>query len=195
MQLGDVAQIRTGLILSRKQAKMDFEIKSTYKLLSLNNIDEDGMFIDENFQIFSSSDHLDEHYFTEKGDVIFRLSYPYTAVYIDQDHSNLLIPSYFAIIKVNKKQILPKFISWYLNTQSIKNELERAQAGTRILSTNQQTLKNLAIEVPTLSKQKALIEMYELHLREKQLYSKLIKEKEKYFQGFIQQILGGESND
>jgi len=195
MQLGDIAQIKTGLVLSRKKAEMGFDARAKYKLLSVKNIDSDGMFVDETFDEFISNEILEEHYFTEESDIVMRLSQPYTAIYIDKKHAGLLIPSYFAIIKVEEPQAVPQYVAWYLNTLNVKKELERAQAGSRIPSTNQQTLKNVSIMLPSISKQRRLIELYQLHQREKQLCRKLIEEKEMYFQGIIQRILGGKEND
>lgn len=195
MQLGEVAQIKTGLVLSRKKAEIEYDAKATYNLLSLKNISEDGMIVNESFDEFTSNENLDDHYFTEEGDVLMRLSQPFTTVYIDKNYTGLLIPSYFAIIKVNDTKVLPQYIAWYLNTKNVKNELERSQAGSRIPSTNQHTIKNIPIVLTSINKQQVLIEFYQLHQREKLLYKKLIEEKELLFQGLTQQILGGRNND
>ncbi len=195
MQLGEIAQIKTGLVLSRKKAEIEYDAKATYKLLSLKNISEDGMIVNESFDEFTSNENLDDHYFTEEGDVLMRLSQPFTTVYIDKNYTGLLIPSYFAIIKVNDTKVLPQYIAWYLNTKKVKNELERSQAGSRIPSTNQHTIKNIPIVLTSINKQQVLIEFYQLHQREKLLYKKLIEEKELLFQGLTQQILGGRNND
>ena len=195
MQLGEVAQIKTGLVLSRKKAEIEYDAKATYKLLSLKNISEDGMIVNESFDEFTSNENLDDHYFTEEGDVLMRLSQPFTTVYIDKNYTGLLIPSYFAIIKVNDPKVLPQYIAWYLNTKNVKNELERSQAGSRIPSTNQHTIKNIPIVLTSINKQQVLIEFYQLHQREKLLYKKLIEEKELLFQGITQQILGGTKYD
>ena len=151
-------------------------------------------FVNKSFEKFTSNEILDEHYFTKEGDILIRLSQPYTAVYIDEQHSGLLVPSYFAIIKIHYMGILPQYLAWYLNTKSVKFELERSQFGSRIPSTNQHVLKNIPIEIPPISKQKALIELYRLHQKEKYLYRKLIEEKELLFQGIAQQLLGGKKN-
>lgn len=195
MQLGEVAQIKTGLVLSRKKAEIEYDAKATYKLLSLKNISEDGMIVNESFDEFTSNENLDDHYFTEEGDVLMRLSQPYSTVYIDKNYSGLLIPSYFAIIKVNNTEVLPQYIAWYLNTKYVKNELERSQAGSRIPSTNQHTIKNIPVVLAPIKQQQILIELYQLHQKEKLLYKKLIEEKELLFQGITQQLLGGTKND
>lgn len=195
MRLGEVAEIRTGLVLSRKKAEVEFEATAVYKLFSLNNISEDGMIVSHSFDEFVSNDKLDDHYFTEEGDVLMRLSHPYTAVYIDKEHRGLLVPSYFVIIKVNSSKILPQYLAWYLNSVNVKKQLGQAQAGSRIPSTNQKAIKNISILQPQISKQKALIELNQLHQKEKALYKRLLEEKELYFQGITQQILGGTSNE
>lgn len=168
---------------------MNYNARATYKLLSLKNISEDGMIENDSFDKFVSNDQLDDHYFTAEGDVLMRLSHPYTAVYIDKEHSGLLVPSYFAIIKVNQAKMLPQYLAWYLNSLPVKNELERAQAGSRIPSTNQQTIRKIPILQSPISKQKVLVELYQLHQKEKRLYKKLIKEKELFFQGITKRLL------
>lgn len=195
MRLGEVAEIRTGLVLSRKKAEAEFEATAVYKLFSLNNISEDGTIVSDSFDEFVSNDELDSHYFTEEGDVLMRLSHPYTAVYIDKEHCGLLVPSYFAIIKANSSKVLPKYLAWYLNSANVKKQLGKSQSGSRIPSTNQKALKNISILQPHIAKQKALIELNQLHQKEKALYKRLLEEKELYFQGITQQLLGGTSNE
>ncbi|MBK0075563.1 restriction endonuclease subunit S [Bacillus sp. S56] len=189
MQLGDIAKIKTGLVLSRKKAEVNYNAKAKYKLITLKNITEDGLIDNDSYEEFVSNDELDNHYFTKEGDVLMRLSHPHTAVFIEKQHSGLLIPSYFAIIKVDQTKFLPEYIAWYLNSVIVKKELERSQSGSRIPSTNQNVLKTLPVVWATLSKQKALIELYRLHQKEKWLYKKLIEEKELLFQGISQQML------
>ncbi|EQB37045.1 hypothetical protein M948_10225 [Virgibacillus sp. CM-4] len=189
MQLNEVAVVKTGLVLSRKKAAFEHETKATYKLITLRNITDDGTIDLTSLEEFKSNDVLDNHYFTQEGDVLIRLSHPNSAVFIDKEASGLLIPSYFAIIKVNERKILPEFLAWYLNSKEIKKEFERFQSGSRIPSTNQNVIKTLPVTVTTIDKQKVLIEIYRLHLKEKELYRSLIEEKEKWFIGLSKQIL------
>ncbi|MDA2631653.1 restriction endonuclease subunit S [Bacillus cereus] len=189
MQLGDIAKIKTGLVLSRKKAEVNYNVKAKYQLITLKNITDDGLIDNDSYEEFLSNDELDNHYFTKEGDVLMRLSHPHTAVFIEKQYSGLLIPSYFAIIKVDQTKFLPGYIAWYLNSVIVKKELERSQSGSRIPSTNQNVLKTLPVVWATLSKQKALIDLYRLHHKEKSLYEKLIEERELLFQGISQQIL------
>lgn len=189
VQLGDIAKIKTGLVLSRKKAEINYNAKAKYKLITLKNITDNGLIDIDSYEEFVSNDELDNHYFTKEGDVLMRLSHPHTAVFIEKQHSGLLIPSYFAIIKVEQEKFFPEYIAWYLNSVIVKKELERSQSGSRIPSTNQNVLKTLPVVWITPLKQKALVELYNLHQKEKWLYKKLIEEKELLFQGISQQML------
>ncbi|MCU5052771.1 restriction endonuclease subunit S [Bacillus cereus] len=189
MQLGDIAKIKTGLVLSRKKAEINYNAKAKYKLITLKNITDNGLIDIDSYEEFVSNDELDGHYFTKEGDVLMRLSHPHTAVFIEKQHSGLLIPSYFAIIKVEQEKFFPEYIAWYLNSVIVKKELERSQSGSRIPSTNQNVLKTLPVVWITPLKQKTLVELYNLHQKEKWLYKKLIEEKELLFQGISQQML------
>lgn len=195
MNLGDISDIRTGLVLTRKKVELGNEVKATYKLITLKNITESGVFNDEPFEMFQSNDLLNNQHFTETGDVLIRLNYPHTSVYIDETKSGLLVPSYFAIIKVDQSKFLSEYVAWYLNTESVKKELERSQAGTRIPSTNKKALSAIPIEDIPIARQQALIKLWRLHQQEKALYDKLIVEKEKWFNAITKQIVQGETKE
>lgn len=189
MLLGDIAEIKTGLVLSRKKADIEYAIQAKYPMVTLKNIADDGTFNDEQFEKFNSYEKLGEQYFTTEGDVLIRLSYPNTAIYINEKHVDLLVPSYFAIVKVQELMFLPEYVAWYLNTDAVKKELERSQAGTRILSTNKNVLKRIDIARIPIGKQQTLIKIKRLHEKEKKLYEKLVLEKEAYINSIMQSII------
>lgn len=179
MKLGQVAGIKTGLVLTRKKAEVDYDVKARYRLLTLKNINLDGTFSHERFEEFQSNDELDGDYFTQVGDILVRLSHPYTAVYIQDEQHGLLIPSYFAVIRVQSHEIVPAFLAWYLNTERVKNELLRHQTGTNIPTTNKGALEQVEIPRSPIDKQHMIVELNALHQKEMRLYQQLIEEKQK----------------
>lgn len=187
LQLGDIADIRSGMVITRKKAMNKSEVKATYNMFTLKNIDA----LNEPFELFQSNDLLSPQHFTEEGDILFRLNYPYSAVYIDKSRAGLLIPSTFAVINVQVDFFLPEYVGWYLNTAPAKKELEKGQAGTKIPSTNKATLSAIPIEAIDIEKQRSIVQLYKLHLQEKQLLTSLIEEKEKLFQAQANKVLQG----
>jgi restriction endonuclease S subunit len=190
MLLGEIAQIKTGLVLTRKKAEIDLEIKARYCLITLKNIQADATLTDEPIEIFNSKEELDEEYFTREGDVLIRLSHPNTAIYIDQDQEGLLIPSYFAKIRIHNQSFMPGYIAWYLNTEKVKSELLRFQAGTNIPSTNKNVLEQISIPEVDMEKQQMITHVQQLYRKEKSLYQKLMQEKEKLYKAVSYSIIG-----
>ncbi|GLG01212.1 hypothetical protein Alches_12510 [Alicyclobacillus hesperidum subsp. aegles] len=179
MKLGQVAGIKTGLVLTRKKAEVDYDVKAQYRLVTLKNISLDGTFSDEAFELFQSNDELDADHFTQVGDILVRLSHPYTTVYIQEEQQGLLIPSYFAVIRLYSSVVAPAFVAWYLNTERVKNELLKHQTGTNIPTTNKSALAQVDIPRVPIEKQRMIIELNALHQKEIGLYQQLIKEKQK----------------
>lgn len=192
MKLGEISNIKTGLVLTRKKANIKYEIKDVYKLITLKNIEEDGAFNEEPFDTFKSNDKLDKGYFTEEGDILVRLSHPYTAVYIDESKTGLLVPSYFAIIKLKTKDYIPEYITWYLNTDEAKKELIKSQTGTNISTTNKTILSSIDIKEFSKEDQNRIKEIQKLYFKEKKLLIKLMEEKEKYYKAVINKLLKNE---
>src|SRR5699024_1389635 len=101
----------------------------------------------------------------------------------------LLVPSYFAIIKLKAEDFIPQYITWYLNSNRFKKELIRYQAGSTITTTNISILKSINIKTIPMEKQKQIAKLQELHLREKYLLKQLIEEKEKYYKAITNKLI------
>jgi len=189
MYLGEIARIKVGLVVSRKKAEVDLEVKAEYPLISLKNIQTDGTFTDEPIEIFKSKEVLDAEFFTREGNILVRLSHPNTAVLIDKEQEGLLIPSYFANVEIIDTNVLPGYVAWYLNTDKVKGELLKSQMGSHIPSTNKQILEKISIPELDLSKQQMITELQQLYRKEKRLYQKLMAEKEKFYKAVTYSII------
>ena len=189
MKLGEIAKIKIGLVLIRKKAKIKYEIKDIYNLITLKNIEDNGAFNEKPFEIFESNDELDKGYFTEEGDILIRLSHPYTAVYIDESKVNLLVPSSFSIIKLTTSNYIPEYIAWYLNSDKAKKELIKSQTGTAMSTTNKTILASIDIKEIPIEDQKRIGKIQELYLKERKLLDRLIEEKEKYYKAVTNKLI------
>jgi len=189
MYLRDIARIKVGLVITRKKAVIDLEVKAEYPMITLKNIQTDGFFNDEPVEIFKSKDVVDEDFFTREGNILFRLSHPNTAVLIEKEKEGLLIPSYFANIEIINRNMLPGYVAWYLNTDKVKGELLRSQSGSYIPSTNKQILEKIKIPELDISKQRLITEIQKLYRKEKKMYQQLLAEKDRYYQMITYSIM------
>jgi len=190
--LKDIADIRIGLVITRKKAYIDSEIKTKYKLITLKNIELNGSFNDEKFETFDSTEILSEEYLTKEGDILMRMSEPHTVIYIDKTKEGLLIPSYFAIIKVKDSNFLPEYVAWYLNASKIKKEIKKNQTGGTVVLISIGNIGELKIKKIPLEKQKKIVVINKLKNKELQLLTKLMQEKEKLYDSICESLLNKE---
>src|SRR5690625_2505816 len=181
--------IESGLILSRKRARNEMELKKHYKVLSLNNIEVHGDFNEAELETFPSNEVLPEHYFTQVGDILIRLNEPFTAVCIQEYQANVLIPSYFVSIEITDENFLPEYVSWYLNSSAVKRKFHQAQSGTMTPNINQKVIQKLKIPQLPLKNQEKITKVHQLYLQERRLLNRLIAEKDRYHEAITNEII------
>lgn len=189
MLLEDIADIKTGLVTTRKKADEDSEFIKKYMLLSLNAVDENGSIDTSMLEEFQSVEELDEQYLTKQGDILVRLNKPYTTVYIDKVNEGLVIPSYFIKLKVKDKSFKPGYIAWYLNSEKVKRIFLSMQSGTLVPSINQKIVRNIKVKEKTIEEQEEILELYKLYIKEIDLIEKFKKAREKQFRGATAKLL------
>jgi restriction endonuclease S subunit len=181
MKLRDLATLRTGLVLNRKKASLNDDNKIKYKQLNLKSITIDGAIDKNSLEEFIAKERLKQEYLSQIGDVIVRLSHPYTAVIIDETTKGLVVPSHFIIIKCEKSKIVPGYLWWLLNTQKMRKQISLS-TGTSALGTIRPSFfSEIEIFPVPIEKQKALTEINILAHKEIELLTKLKEEKQKYY--------------
>lgn len=188
MKLGDISTIRTGLVLSRKQARGPSGKKIPYQLLNLRSINPKGYIDTDQLDVFEASEKLTDDYLTCEGDVLVRMSAPYTAVFIDKDTSGFVVSSYFIIIRCDEKKIIPGYLCWLLNTDTEKRRIYNNTFGNVLSSIKATYFSNLEIAIPKIDKQRQIAEINALAEREIKLFSKLAYEKEKYYKQLLHDL-------
>ena len=123
MKLGELATVRSGLVLSRKQARKGTPVKMRYPLLSFRAIHPNGYIDMEQLDGFDAAEQLSPEYLTQIGDVIIRLTSPYTAVLIDEASAGMVVSSNFVIIRVDRSRLLPGYLVWLINTPKIRKAI------------------------------------------------------------------------
>lgn len=184
--LKDLTTIRSGLVLSRKAANVPTEY--VYDLIALKSISEERWIIREQLDRFYSTNQLSSEYLTQKGDILIRMSKPYTAVLIDNDTENLLYSSNFAIIRCQTDKIIPEYLCWLLNSQGIKDDIQKNNAGNMLGAIRTQYYAELEIQPIPLGKQIAIGNLYMLGRKENELLTRLALECKRFSQMTINEI-------
>lgn len=179
MKLGNMATVRSGLVLSRKQAREPSNIR--YPLLNLRSINPGGYVNLDQTDMFDATEYLAPEYLSQIGDIVIRLTAPYTAVLIDEVTTGLVISSNFVIIRADRKEILPEYLFWLLNTRKIKHAIYENSSSNMLGAIKAKFFSEFEIAPIPISKQREIAAMNELAKKETRLLRRLADEKERYY--------------
>jgi restriction endonuclease S subunit len=194
VKLGDISSITTGQVIKRKEARPGDVDAIQYRILTLKSFDEDGYLVKEELDSFKASEKIESKYITSKGDIVVRLSMPFTSITIDEASEGILIPSLFVVIRINSNDILPSYLSLYLNSNKMKKQYMREARGTAIQILKTSAFKEFEIMLPDMSMQEQTVALNELMMREKRLLQLLIKENNKRNQIILENMITGGLN-
>lgn len=190
-KISEIADIQSGLVLSRKAAKENMNIYP-YQRLTLRSVTEDCLLDISSFETYEACEPIDEQFLTKENDIIVRLFAPVCATLITKDYEGLVVPSQLAIIRLKDScPYLPGYLSVYLtNERSLENLIEGAgMAAQKIIKVG-----NVAeLEIPCLpmEKQKMISDIANEQLNIVALYKKIIEQETLRTKSVIKDIIGG----
>ena len=182
MIISDIAVVRTGLVTARKKKRADGSKSFEYALLNLKCISPEGYIDSTQLESYEIAEELKDEYLTRRGDILVRLSTPYTAVFIDRrELCGLVIPSHFAIIRADRRYAMPEYILWTLRRDKNRIAMMQNSSGSATFGTiSSGLIASLPITLLPLSEQQILGNLMILSEREQELLDKLSAEKKKY---------------
>ena len=179
MKLGNIATVRSGLVLSRKQAREPSDIR--YPLLNLRSINPGGYIEADQLDVFVAAEYLSPEYLSQIGDVIVRLTAPYTAILVDKVTAGMVISSNFVIIRADRRELLPEYLFWLINTPKIKRSIYENTSSNMLGAIKAKYFSDFEVPSLPIAKQQQIAVMNELALKETKLLRQLADEKERYY--------------
>ena len=187
--IADLAEVMVGLVLKRKEAELTTSNIYKYKALTLKSLSSECWIDGELLDDYVSIEDLDERYLALKGDVLMKLTPPYTAVAIDKEIQGSVVPAQFIIIRIKDKRIIPGYLAFYLNAADVKKEIVLGATGNIIPMLKTSIIRELKIPILEMKKQRKIAEVSRLMVHERQLMSKLAETKEKYYQALTKSLI------
>ena len=185
MKLQDLASVRTGLVLSRKQSKELTDYR--YPLINLRCIQQEGNIDLNKVDIYEARESLKKKYLSRQGDIVVRLTAPYTAVLIDDTTSGMVISSNFVVIRIEDKQLLPEYLFWLLNTQKMKHKIYENTTSNMLGAVKAKFLMEFELTLLPAEIQQKIGQINLLAKKERQLLKELSAEKEKLYSSLLDQ--------
>ncbi|OUQ39812.1 restriction endonuclease subunit S [Faecalibacterium sp. An122] len=185
MKLQDLASVRSGLVLSRKQAKEP--IGYPYRSINLRAIQPDASINLSEVDVYQAKEPLKPEYLSQIGDIIVRLTAPYTAVLVDETTKGMVISSNFVVIRIKSEKLFPEYLFWLLNTQSVKRDIYENATSNMLGAVNAKFLAEIEMALLPIEEQHKLAQLYLTSRREIRLLRELAEEKERYYAKFLDQ--------
>lgn len=186
LKLGDIASVRSGLVLSRKLSKTPTQYR--YQLINLRSINQAGYIETENVDLYDATEPLSSEYLTHTGDVVIRLTAPYTAVLIDDTTSEMVISSNLVVIRADASQISPEYLYWLLNTPKVKRQIYENTSSNMLGAIKPRYFADFEVSLLSMENQETIAALNLLAHKERQLLNELAMEKEKYYSYTINEI-------
>ena len=176
--LKHITSIQTGVFTKPIQ-------KGEIVYLQARHFDENGVLSETLYPDLNADSKIHKH-LLKKGDVLFAAKGTKNfATCYENDNVLAVASTSFFVIRLQDKNVLPGYLTWFLNHPNIQRKLKGEARGTSIASISKVVLAELEISVPDLRKQELILNIYKLRKREKKLYLQLENYREKH----IQQLL------
>ncbi len=175
-QLENVALVRSGLVLARKDAKDVSAFR--YPLINLKSILAEGVVDKETLDVFHSTEKLEGTYLTQTNDILVRLSSPYTAVLIDENTAGIVISSNFVVIRPDISRLCPAYLFWLVSMEDMKKRVYASATSNMLAAVKASFFSQLEIVIPSMNKQMHMGQLYLLARQESALLHRLADAKQ-----------------
>ena len=183
MKLGEIAFVRSGLVLSRKLAREN--PVQRYRLLNLRSITPEGYIDLKEADVFDAKETLPREYLSQVGDIVIRLSAPYTAVLIDEESEGMVVSSNFVIVRTDPQELLPEFLYWLLNTSEVKHRMFENSSSNMLGAVKPKFFADYEITPLPIPEQQKIAAINALAKAESKLLRQLANAKEQYYESIL----------
>ena len=186
MKLGEIASVRSGLVLSRKLAREN--PVQRYRLLNLRSITPEGYIDLKEADVFDAKETLPREYLSQVGDIVIRLSAPYTAVLIDEESEGMVVSSNFVIVRTDPQVLLPDYLYWLLNTSEVKHRMFENSSSNMLGAVKPKFFADYEITPLPIPEQQKIAAINSLAKAESKLLRQLANAKEQYYEAILRNI-------
>jgi restriction endonuclease S subunit len=168
-RLKDIAEIRSGYPFRRG---IEASADGKYRIVQIKDVAGFGE-LDELELVRTDIADVRPDQFVKPGDVLFGsrgsrkhalavTTVPYNAVF-----------SYQVFAIQTRENVLPEFLSWYINQQPAQRYIEENSMGSYVTTISKATLADMSVAVPPMEVQKRIVEVFRLFESEKALVRRI----------------------
>lgn len=184
----DVFAVNSGVVFKRKEAPPNIS-GYKYKLITLKSINDAGYIDSDHFDDFVSIKEITDKHIAKVGDIVIRLSSPFTAAVIDKNSKGAVITSLFAVLRPKVNNIFSEYVAIYLNSDYMKRQYHKDASGSALQMIKTSALKGYMIMLPSAQRQKKIININRLSIKESLLIEELLENKKLLYKNVINKLI------
>lgn len=165
MKLGRAANIRTGLFAKPMP-------RGTIAYLQGKDFDDRGVPISTPEPELGWRKAVTKH-LLKPGDILFAAKGTKNFAWVFRDDFPAVASTTFFVITIRDATLLPEYLAWKLNEPTTLAILQKYARGSSLVSIPKSLLEELDLDIPSVEKQKLVIEIDRLGRNEADLYLKI----------------------
>ena len=147
------------------------------KILSASSIK--GLTVDENIFSLGNTEKNIENALLKEGDILYLAKgNKFDAGIVEKDCENTIPSQLFFIIRVDRKRFNPKYITWYLKSETVRRYIDKFTSGSVVKTVRKTVLEDVAIPNIDLNSQNKIVEIIESFEVEKSKTEEYLEKKE-----------------
>lgn len=190
MKIKKLAAVQMGYSFrSRLEASKDGDVA----VIQMKDLQDDNT-VDCDDLVKINMAAMKEHHLVQRGDLIFRSrGHIATAAVLLDDPGNAVVAAPLLRIRIARPEvILPEYLTWYISQRDAQIFLTSRAKGSVQKMISKQAIEDLEVALPSLEKQKAIVELATLSAREQSLLHALAYKREQYISSLLMQFAKGE---
>lgn len=137
------------------------------------------------------------HHLAKKGDLVFRSrGLVNTSAIILDDPGNAVVAAPLLRVRITKPEIiLSEYLNWYISQRDAQAFFNSRAKGTVQKMISKQAIEELEISLQSLEKQKSVLEIASLSIKEQTLLSEIAEKREQYISSILMKFAKGTTNE
>lgn len=133
------------------------------------------------------------HHLVRPGDLVFRSrGLTSTSALLVDDPGVAVLAAPLLRIRVTSNSILPEYLNWYISQPPAQSYFASCAEGTALKMISKLSLENLELYVPSMARQRLVVEMAALAAKEQRILKTLTEKRTQYISSKLLQLAQGE---
>lgn len=134
-----------------------------------------------------------EHHLVRQGDLVFRSRGRITnSAIVADDPGEAVLAAPLLRIRITDDRVMPEYLNWFISQMPAQAFLTSCAEGTAQKMISKQSLEGLEVFVPSLERQRAIVEAATLAEEEQRIIKKLAEKRKQYISGILIRLAQGE---